>query len=91
MCANVRKFRKRTLRRVKDYFARKISLREFSASLCGWEGHALRANTWWLRKRLIKEFFGKKQRPSHKSRWLVARPSGRRDEGCLRPCHHYAP
>jgi len=57
--ANVRKFRKRTRRKVKDYFAKKISLREFTTSLKGWEGHALRANTWRLRIRLIKEFFGK--------------------------------
>jgi RNA-directed DNA polymerase len=57
--ANVRKFRKRTRSKVKEYFTKKISLHAFTASLKGWEGHALRANTWRLRRRLFKEFFEK--------------------------------
>lgn len=58
--ANVRRFRKRARRKFKAMYAGKITPREVDASLRGWEGHALRANTWRLRKKLIKEFFGKK-------------------------------
>jgi len=57
--ANVRRFRKRTRRRVKAFFAKKITLKKFIQGLRGWEGHALRANTTRLRLRLRKEFFGK--------------------------------
>lgn len=57
--ANVRRFRKRVGRNIKDYFAGKIPLKAFTASLRGWEGHALRADTWRLRLRLRKEIFGK--------------------------------
>lgn len=57
--ANVRRFRKRTRRKIKEYWKKKITLRDFITSLRGWEGHALRADTWRLRKRLRKEIFGK--------------------------------
>lgn len=57
--ANVRRFRKRARSKAKAYWKRKITLPEFTASLRGWEGHALRADTWRLRRRLRKEIFGK--------------------------------
>jgi retron-type reverse transcriptase len=57
--ANVRRFRKRVRRRVAAYFKGKITLDEFLRGLRGWEGHALQADTWRLRKKLIREIFGK--------------------------------
>ncbi len=57
--ANVRRFRKRTRRKAKEFREGKITARQFTASLRGWEGHALRANTRRLRLRLRKEIFGK--------------------------------
>ncbi|MCK6691575.1 MAG: RNA-directed DNA polymerase [Thermoanaerobaculia bacterium] len=57
--ANVRRFRKRTRRKLKEYWNGKISAQNFTASLRGWEGHALRADTWRLRMKLRKEIFGK--------------------------------
>ncbi len=57
--ANVRRFRKRTRSKAKAFWEGKISAREFNASLRGWEGHALNANTRRLRLRLRKEIFGK--------------------------------
>ncbi|MBV6438963.1 MAG: RNA-directed DNA polymerase [Haliscomenobacteraceae bacterium CHB4] len=56
---NVRRFRKRTRRRIAAYFKGKIALDEFHRGLRGWEGHALQADTWRLRRKLIREFFGK--------------------------------
>lgn len=56
--ANVRRFRRRTRRKLKDYHAGKITTRELDASLRGWEGHALQADTRRLRLRLRKEIFG---------------------------------
>jgi len=56
---NVRKLRKRTRQNVRAYFNGEIPLCQFTSSLQGWEGHALRANTWRLRRRLIKEFFNR--------------------------------
>jgi len=60
--ANVRRFRQRTHRRIKAYFKGKITLPEFHRGLRGWEGHALQADTWRLRRKLIKEIFGEKNR-----------------------------
>ena len=57
--ANVRRFRKRARRNVKAYWKGKMRLRDFTGSLRGWEGHALRADTWRLRQKLRKEIFGK--------------------------------
>lgn len=56
--ANVRRFRRRTRRKLKAYQDGRLSGRDFTASLRGWEGHALRADTWRLRLRLRKEIFG---------------------------------
>lgn len=57
--ANVRRFRKRTRRYIKAYHNKKITLKKFLQSLRGWEGHALRADTFRLRKKLKEEIFGK--------------------------------
>jgi Retron-type reverse transcriptase len=58
--SNVRRLRKRTRKRIADYRRNKISLQDFHRSLKGWEGHALQADTWRLRRKLIEEFFGRK-------------------------------
>lgn len=60
---NVRRFRKRARQNIKRYHKGKMPLQDFIGSLKGWEGHALRANTWRLRKKLIQEIFGKKTQP----------------------------
>lgn len=57
--ANVRRFRKRTRRKLEAYWSEKITLDQFIAGLRGWEGHALCADTWRLRLRLRQEIFGK--------------------------------
>jgi RNA-directed DNA polymerase len=57
--ANVRRFRKRTMRNVKKFWKQQMSAKDFDTSIRGWEGHALRANTWRLRMKLKKEIFGK--------------------------------
>ncbi len=57
--ANVRRFRKRTRRNIKRYWKGVMNFRDFFSSLRGWEGHALRADTWRLRLKLRKEIFGK--------------------------------
>jgi len=57
--ANVRRFRKRARQNVRLYWDKKITLPEFTKRLRAWEGHALRADTWRLRRQLIKEIFGK--------------------------------
>ena len=56
--ANVRRFRKRARQNVRLYWDKKITLPEFTKRLRAWEGHALRADTWRLRRQLIKEIFG---------------------------------
>ncbi|MBL7803679.1 MAG: RNA-directed DNA polymerase [Saprospiraceae bacterium] len=56
--ANVRRFRSRTRRRIDDYHRGRISLAELHAGLHGWEGHALQADTWRLRRKLVREIFG---------------------------------
>ncbi|MCW5924721.1 MAG: group II intron reverse transcriptase domain-containing protein [Saprospiraceae bacterium] len=55
--SNVRRFRKRTRRRIAAFFKEKITLEEFHRGLRGWEGHALQANTWRLRRKLNREIF----------------------------------
>ena len=57
--ANVRRFRKRSRRKMAAFKKGIISAKAFNASLRGWEGHALRANTWRLRRKLRIEIFGK--------------------------------
>ncbi|MBL7776610.1 MAG: hypothetical protein JNK89_11445, partial [Saprospiraceae bacterium] len=66
--ANVRRFRQRTRRRIDDYHQGKITLAEFHQSLRGWEGHALRADTWRLRRKLIREIFGENARKRRRKR-----------------------
>lgn len=55
---NVRRFRRRVRRKLKEFHSSKINAQAFTASLRGWEGHALRADTWRLRLRLRKEIYG---------------------------------
>ena len=55
---NVRRFRRRTRIQIAAYHSGKITLTAFLQGLRGWEGHALQANTWRLRKKLIREIFG---------------------------------
>lgn len=63
---NVRRFRKRTRRRIDDYYKGRISLEEFHRGLRGWQGHALQADTWRLRRKLIREIFGENAERRHK-------------------------
>lgn len=54
---NVRRFKKRARRLLKDYYNEKISLEQFNQSMIGWFGHAVFSNTWRLRTKLFQQIY----------------------------------